>query len=351
MDRFVVRDVRVTSATRENISPLMAGGPERDDVTNGYFQNVVVSGRFGANLDEDFHLENVGVFDVQTTSPECGPTGACSVLRQQTTPTTLAVDRLTIAYSEGLETTFNTGYRFSGFPATATAVFDGVLIAGLKSAALEPHAISASAGRVSALTIGTGPCFWDNSVDGSPTVLAELPATTVRGVFPGFVDPAAGRFDVLPGSTADLAACGIRGGQAAPGLNVWSPAIHGITQSEIECMADGCRADFFGPCDDGVDNDADGLIDSAEDPGCLAFWWPAEDPACSDGLDNDGDGLADLDDLGCFAPWDASEGLSRCGLGFETAAPIMLLALQRRRRRRSVGVVAQAGQDRVPAGP
>jgi hypothetical protein len=334
MDRFVVRDARVTS---ENITPLMAGGPERDDVTNGYFQNVVVSGGFGANLDEDFHLENVGVFDVQTTSPQCASSGGCSLLRQPTAPSTLAVDRLTIAYRQGLETTFNDGYRFSGFPATGTAVFDGVLIAGLKSDTLEPHAIAASVGRVAALTIHSGPCFWDNSVDGTPNLLAELPATTLRGVFPGFVDPTAGRFDVLPGSAADLAACGIRGGQEAPGLTVWSPAIHGITRSEIECMADGCREGAFGPCEDGVDNDADGLIDSPEDPGCLAFWWRAEDPECNDGIENDDDGLVDLDDPECFAAWDASEGYGRCGLGFEIAAPMTLLALCGRRRRRLGG--------------
>jgi len=50
-------------------------------------------------------------------------------------------------------------------------------------------------------------------------------------------------------------------------------------------------------CSDGIDNDADGLID-CDDPDC------ADDPACvgeicDDGLDNDGDTLIDCDDPDC----------------------------------------------------
>ncbi len=52
------------------------------------------------------------------------------------------------------------------------------------------------------------------------------------------------------------------------------------------------------PCDDGFDNDGDGLIDLA-DLGCQMAASPREDPQCNDGIDNDGDGLIDLDDPGC----------------------------------------------------
>ena len=56
-------------------------------------------------------------------------------------------------------------------------------------------------------------------------------------------------------------------------------------------------------CDDGVDNDGDGLIDFPADPGCTDFSDASENEAglpCDDGLDNDADGLIDYPaDPGC----------------------------------------------------
>ena len=59
-------------------------------------------------------------------------------------------------------------------------------------------------------------------------------------------------------------------------------------------------------CSDGLDNDADGLIDHPADPGCTSSSDtdetdpPPPAPACSDGLDNDADGLIDHPaDPGC----------------------------------------------------
>ncbi len=66
------------------------------------------------------------------------------------------------------------------------------------------------------------------------------------------------------------------------------------------------------PCDDGADNDADGRIDfdpataadpgdeytlpaGEGDPGCRDPSWMTESPKCQDGLDNDGDGAMDYD--------------------------------------------------------
>ena len=56
-------------------------------------------------------------------------------------------------------------------------------------------------------------------------------------------------------------------------------------------------------CDDGVDNDLDGLIDM-EDSDC----WPPEPPpapmpeseTCDDGIDNDLDGFIDMEDGDCW---------------------------------------------------
>jgi len=57
---------------------------------------------------------------------------------------------------------------------------------------------------------------------------------------------------------------------------------------------------------------------------------------CNDGLDNDGDGLADLDDPGCPIGTDPKEGPvgGRCGLGAESALGVLAWALVRSRRKR-----------------
>jgi hypothetical protein len=61
-------------------------------------------------------------------------------------------------------------------------------------------------------------------------------------------------------------------------------------------------------CDDGKDNDGDGLIDYPEDPDCEDA---ADDnegvPACSDGIDNDRDGHIDAEDDGCSSANDTNE--------------------------------------------
>ena len=63
-------------------------------------------------------------------------------------------------------------------------------------------------------------------------------------------------------------------------------------------------------CDDGLDNDGDGVADFPDDPGCDG---PSDTDehgwrACDDGTDNDGDGEADYPaDAGCSSPTDTDE--------------------------------------------
>jgi RTX calcium-binding nonapeptide repeat (4 copies) len=70
-------------------------------------------------------------------------------------------------------------------------------------------------------------------------------------------------------------------------------------------------------CDNGVDDDGDGLADHPEDPGCAHPADPTEDrtddPNCNDGIDNDGDGSVDYpeDFYGCFSLEDETE-LDQC---------------------------------------
>ncbi|MEO0602710.1 MAG: hypothetical protein AAF211_14810, partial [Myxococcota bacterium] len=69
-------------------------------------------------------------------------------------------------------------------------------------------------------------------------------------------------------------------------------------------------------CQDGVDNDGDGLVDYPDDPGCAVGSDanevdPFDAPSCADGLDNDGDGTADFPaDPECDA---ASQDTESCG--------------------------------------
>ncbi|HEX7829798.1 MAG TPA: hypothetical protein VF787_09080 [Thermoanaerobaculia bacterium] len=63
-----------------------------------------------------------------------------------------------------------------------------------------------------------------------------------------------------------------------------------------------------GPCNDGIDNDGDGLIDAGSDPGCRGSIYGVEQPQCSDGFDNDGDLAVDWPaDPHCWGPNDNLE--------------------------------------------
>ncbi len=72
-------------------------------------------------------------------------------------------------------------------------------------------------------------------------------------------------------------------------------------------------------CDDGSDNDGDGLTDYPADPGCQSASDNDErgSAACDDGADNDGDGLSDFrlsgGDPGCASASDSDE--NNCGNG------------------------------------
>jgi YVTN family beta-propeller protein len=62
-----------------------------------------------------------------------------------------------------------------------------------------------------------------------------------------------------------------------------------------------------GACNDGIDNDGDGMIDLA-DTGCSSSVGNMENPQCSDGYDNDGDGRIDFgSDTDCTASFSNRE--------------------------------------------
>jgi len=124
-------------------------------------------------------------------------------------------------------------------------------------------------------------------------------------------------------------------------------------------------------CQDGIDNDGDGLVDSPadpgcanatdfletspadvpEDPGCRDPLWTLENPQCQDGVDNDGQTGTDFDggasvnggvplsvpDPQCSAAWRNRESKPRCGLGWELGVVMALLARRYSRPRRPIG--------------
>jgi len=99
-------------------------------------------------------------------------------------------------------------------------------------------------------------------------------------------------------------------------------------------------------CDNGKDDDGDGLIDFPADPGCASVRSNLENPACDNGKDDDHDGGIDFDggasanhgialgppDLQCIWPSQNNETGNACGLGAELCAALPLLHWLRRRR-------------------
>jgi hypothetical protein len=195
----------------------------------------------------------------------------------------------------------------------------------------------------------------------------------LNGYQPGSTTPEILAWDVGAGALSPIAT--VAGGEA--GVAVVLPAcadhVDGDGDGAVDSPADGgCTSALDDserepgrPCDDGLDNDGDGYVDYPSDPGC---WLPSsgfEKPQCQDGTDNDaqpgtdfdggqsihgacaggscppgvndpeGDGVANPDPQCAGKPWHNQEKGSACGLGFELAALLPLLArLGGRRSRR-----------------
>jgi uncharacterized membrane protein len=94
-------------------------------------------------------------------------------------------------------------------------------------------------------------------------------------------------------------------------------------------------------CDNGLDDDADGIVDYPADTSCASHV-DTELPECNDGLDNDGDGAVDWNGTPDFPadpecggdPMRVIEHPWYCGLGFEVALLLPLYTTLRRWKRK-----------------
>jgi hypothetical protein len=111
--------------------------------------------------------------------------------------------------------------------------------------------------------------------------------------------------------------------------------------ADLQCTRPGDASERI-DCTNGLDDDGDGLADAA-DPGCANAASPdREDPQCDDGLDNDGDAKIDWDgglggatpDPQCVGSPGRNKESASCGLGAELVLLLPLLAARRSSRRR-----------------
>lgn len=80
----------------------------------------------------------------------------------------------------------------------------------------------------------------------------------------------------------------------------------------------------FAACSDGIDNDADGLVDFPADPQCGNAQSTSENPACSDGIDNDMDGQTDFPaDTSCATAFQESE-VTECSDGVDQDGDMLI---------------------------
>ena len=137
-----------------------------------------------------------------------------------------------------------------------------------------------------------------------PGTTTEADGTVIRVFFAG-VQRASG--SASSGGFA-VGGFGATFGPLYGGLEVRATAqAPGENESELSVP---CFVTAVSECQDGLDNDGDGLVDFPADPGCSSPTDGDEgDPECSDGVDNDGDGDFDWPaDRECDGPDDDTEG-------------------------------------------
>ena len=89
---------------------------------------------------------------------------------------------------------------------------------------------------------------------------------------------------------------------------LFAVALLALAVAPVFDAADAKKHSAVYACNDGVDNDGDGLTDYPDDTACIGPYDYSELPQCSDGIDNDGSGDIDYPaDEACSSPNDDTE--------------------------------------------
>jgi subtilisin-like proprotein convertase family protein len=87
--------------------------------------------------------------------------------------------------------------------------------------------------------------------------------------------------------------------RVADDTNLDAGQVTNFSLGVCQCLASSGQCEFGLACQNGIDDDADGLIDCQE-PTCASTpSCPKPESACGDGIDNDADNLTDCDDSSC----------------------------------------------------
>jgi len=332
VDRFVVAaaDDLVGSAAG---SQGLIENPHQE-VQNGIIHDYSRDGYTLSSMDEGT-LENVLFLDLAHLA-DCTLT-ECRAANLLAPDGSMEIDRVTFAarFDSTLELDSAVRANATGTPFT----IEGLLVQGMTSSTGEGLGIKTStAGKLAGFFANTtrGPCLSQNVNDVPVGFESSLPISTIQASTLDLSDPTQGRFDPVPGGTADSAECGIRSGVETPGIDRFR-WIHSISHIVPEIQGDDVDEDGV-PTDSGAEPCEDEEDERCADNCPLIFNPDQSDlnadgagdvcsPECSNGLDDDGDGFVDfgfdpdctddLDDLELPEPtvatglWIGIWGLSR----------------------------------------
>lgn len=147
-------------------------------------------------------------------------------------------------------------------------------------------------------------------------------------------DPDADGVSRLPRAVYALCVPGTRGcGECQNGVDDDDDGRTDVADEGCDDALDASESSPLLVCDNGLDDDGDGRVD-ANDYGCPFPQAAYEDPLCDNGVDDDGDGAVDSLDSFCSESWPYWE-TRPCGFGAELSLLLPLVAVLRRRARRS----------------
>jgi len=209
--------------------------------------------------------------------------------------------------------------------------------------------INTSSGSVTALSTGS-PWIRPESVAvgaGGDLYVADsgtCSGDACSGGLVARVDPVSGARSVVRsgifGGTLQIAVVDLLPGACNDGIDSDGDGLADLADAGCADASDPDERHPTRACDNGLDDDLDGLPDFPLDPGCKDLLGTKENPACDNGLDDDNDGKIDWDggtgggtpDPQCVGKPFRNKETSGCGLGFELALIVPLLARLRRRR-------------------